>query len=285
MEKIDYKHIGISTNLFNNPENLVKTVSFLAQYFLVIELELEHGARQILSAGASEYDRTLKKLNQLRTSNHLDLSVHSPYIGAECNLAANDEDTREVSCKLLRRTIEFCGDLEINYLTYHPGYKSTDSLDLMIDNLKRSLEKLVPQAAALGVKLCMENTGAERPKFLVFSPAQYVGISQETGSYLTLDLIHHASHFSNNGRLNNEFFEAIEEMLPCIRNIHVADIIIPKHVHLPLGTGNLPIAKLLDFLAIKQYHGNVIIEEIGGGYSCTQFFTAAREYRDRYCDR
>ncbi len=285
MEKIDYKYIGISTNLFNNPENLVGTVSLLAQYFPVIEVELEHGAKQILSAAASEYDRTLKKLNQLRTANRLDLSVHSPYIGAECNLAANDENTREVSCKLLRRTIEFCGDLEINYLTYHPGYKSTDRLDLMIDNLKRSLEKLVPQAAALGVKLCLENTGAERSNFLVFSPAQYVEISRETDSYLTLDLIHHASHFSTDGRLNHEFFETIEEMLPYIRNVHIADIIIPKHVHLPLGTGNLPIAELLDFLAIKQYHGNVIIEEIGGGYYSAQFFAAALEYRDLYCNR
>ena len=278
----NYVSIGVSTNLFHNPRDIVETVSYLSQNFAVIEIELEHSARNLLSATADKIETTVKQLNYLRESRHLCLSVHAPYIGADCDLAAEDERVRQVSGDLLSQTIQISARLGVERITYHPGYIAAVSSDRLIENLKRSLARLVPEAAAYGIKLCLENTGADRPSYLLFSPQQYIELSRQTGTFLTLDLIHHASLFSQQGQLTEEFFETLEEMLPYVENVHFADMAIPKHVHLPIGRGNLPVRELLDFLGARNYRGNAIIEETGGNFASSQFWTAACNFYARY---
>lgn len=276
-----YKHIGISTNVLHNPRNILETVSYLGQHFSVIELEFEHGARNMLDAGAGEIEFTIAQLNRLRKSENIHFSVHAPYIGADCDLAAEDEQVRQVSCQLLRRVINLSARFGVERVTYHPGYIGSLSTDRAIANIERSLELLVPEAAALGISLCMENTGAERPSYQLLSPKQYLTLCQQTGTYLTLDLVHHASLFSYENQLTDEFFLTLEEMLPFVKNVHFADLEIPKHSHLPIGRGNLPVLQLINYLGDRNYQGNAIIEETGGGYTTDEFVTAARDFRDR----
>ena len=57
---------------------------------------------------------------------------------------------------------------------------------------------------------------------------------------------------------------------------------VPKHVHLPIGQGNLPIDELLEFLSKQNYQGKAIVEEIGGGFPCKHFLEQAVKFRDRY---
>lgn len=282
MSCLDYNSIGVSTNILHNPRNILNTVSFLSQNFSAIELELEHEARKLLSADYAQIETTIEKLINLKTSKNLCLSVHAPYIGADCDLAAEDEEVRQISCKLLYRVIELSGRFGADKVTYHPGYVCSLPTEYAIENLKRSLNFLVPKAADLGIALCLENTGAERPSYQLFSPQQYIDLSQQTGTFLTLDLIHHASLFSQDGRLTDEFFISLTAMLPYVRNVHFADMVIPKHAHLPMGTGNLPVWQLLDFLGEGKYESNLIIEETGGGYSCNQFWEAACNFKDQY---
>ena len=284
MTYLNYTHIGVSTNLFHNPKKIVETVSYCSKDFSVIELELEHSARTLLNADSCQIETTVLQLNKLQESKNLHLSVHAPYIGSDCNLAAEDEQVRRVSCELLRRVIQLSAQFGVKRITYHPGYASFIPILRLLDNLKHSLDVLVPEAAARGIELCLENTGAERPSYLLFSPQQYVELSQQTGTYLTLDLIHHASLFSKDGRLTSEFFETLLEMLPYVKNVHFADMEIPKHVHLPIGKGNMPVLELLDFLRDRNYQGNMIIEETGGSFSSNQFFAAACNFRNKYRD-
>lgn len=279
---MDYERIGVSTNLFHNPKNVVDIVSYLSQKFSVIELELEHDARDLLDADVVEIETTIAQLNELRRSKNVRFTVHAPYIGGDCDLAAEDEQVRQASCNLLYKVIELSARFRANRVTYHPGYVCSLSTGHMIENLKRSLDQLVPKAAAWGIELCLENTGAERPSYQLFSPKQYVALSQQTGTFLTLDLIHHASLFSRNGKLTDEFFITLEEMLPYVKNVHFADMKIPKHNHLPIGRGNMPVSQLLDFLGDRNYQGNAIIEETAGGYTVKEFWTAACNFRDRY---
>lgn len=282
---MDYERIGVSTNLFHNPKNIVDIASYLSQEFSVVELELEHGARDLLDAEVVEIETAIAQLNELKRLKSVSFSVHAPYIGADCDLAAEDEQVRQVSCNLLYEVVKLSARFQASRVTYHPGYVSSLSTEHMIENLKRSLDWLVPEAAALGIELCLENTGAERPSYQLFSPKQYIALSQQTGTFLTLDLIHHASLFSQNGKLTDDFFITLEEMLPYVKNVHFADMKIPKHNHLPIGLGNLPVLQLLDFLGDRNYQGNAIIEETGGGHTVKEFWTAACNFRDRYRNR
>lgn len=278
---MDHTRIGVSTNLFHNPKNIVSTISRLSQKFSVIELELEHGARDLLSANPDEIETTIKQLNELRESRNIEISVHAPYIGGDCDLAAEDEQVRQISCDLLHQVIELSARFKAKRITYHPGYVCSLSTEHMIENLKRSLDRLVSIATSLEIDLCLENTGAERPSYQLFSPDQYVKLSQQTGTFLTIDLIHHASLFSQHGKLTDEFFVTLEQMLPYVKNVHFADMEIPKHNHLPIGQGNLPVLQLLEFLNDCDYQGNAIIEETGGGFTIHEFWRAACSFHDR----
>ncbi len=140
----------------------------------------------------------------------------------------------------------------------------------------------MPVAAQHSIQLCLENTGDDRPTFLLFSPAQYIDLARQTGTFLTLDLIHHASLFFEDDYPNEQFFQTAAEMLPYVRNVHIADMRIPQHIHLPMGQGNLPVSDLLQFLADYNYRGNVIIEETGGGFSSQQFVAAAKAFKANY---
>lgn len=290
LDFLDIQKIGVSTNLFHTIRfsDSFAAISRLAESFSTIELELEYGFKRLLNAVSKEtLDResieVLKRLKQLKADRPLSLSLHAPYIGSDCDLAAEDEDQRSRSCRLLMQSIELCAALDVRRLTYHPGFRSASTLEASLDRLKRSLAWLVPVAADHKIELCLENTGDDRPTFLTFSPAQYVALAAQSGTFLTLDLVHHASLFADEyNALNEAFFQSATEMLPYVRNVHIADMNIPNHAHLPVGRGNLPVAKLLDFLAARQYAGNVIIEETGGGYSTEQFLIAAAEFRAAY---
>lgn len=295
MSFLQKEQLGISTNLFHGIQfqNIFEAVFQLSQSFSTIEVELEYGFKTLLdivSIEVSQSERAqawnvIKRLQELQSEKSLHISVHAPYIGADCDLSAEDTFIREQSCQLLQKSIDFCVELGAERLVYHPGYRSEQPPEKALNNLKRSLDTLIPVATKKGVKLCMENTGNDRPAFLLFSPAQYIELARQTGTFLALDLVHHASLFATKEcTLDDIFFQTAAEMLPYVMNIHIADMLIPKHVHLPIGEGNLPISRLLNFLGKQRYAGNVIIEEVGGGFSSQQFIAAAANFRESYFD-
>ena len=74
----------------------------------------------------------------------------------------------------------------------------------------------------------------------------------------------------------------LETLFPFIENVHLADAVPPKHVHLPLGQGTIPVAEVLTFLTEYRYGGNVIVEEMGGGFSSEAFIEHACHFRDSF---
>jgi sugar phosphate isomerase/epimerase len=282
MSNFSSSQIGISTNIFNNPKNILKTIETLSKDFSVIEIELDNGAKEVLQEDEKSYIATVKSIRDFCKEHELYISVHAPYIGPDCDISSSDESVRRTSCKLLRKAIKFCGDIGGERLTYHPGYLSSSSLSPMIDILKCSLNEIVPFAREHNVKLCLENSGDERPTFLVFSPEDHIEISKITGTRLTVDLVHHGSIFAENGEIGELFFEKLAAMMPYVENIHIADMVAPKHVHLPIGEGNFPVFEILSFLSKCNYQGNVIVEEIGGGHRPLKFVDSARKFRDQY---
>ena len=277
--------MGISTNIV--PQlNLKEAVFQLSEDCKLVELELEHAAKMVIH-DAQVYDETVKYLLELRRSRALHFSVHSPYRDSHSNLAAIDEDVRQAFCQTLKKVICFCFDIKAGILTCHPGYIKPGFQNESIRQLQNSLNVLVPYAKTRGVKISLENGGLERSRTLLLSPEQHIELCQRTGSWLTLDLVHLASYLSQ----DSEVIEDLDALLVCIKknivdffpyikNIHIADMPFPKHNHIPLQRGNLPIDKILDFLAQKNYQSNLVLDSIGGGsFSPDTYLEQLRHYR------
>ncbi len=60
---------------------------------------------------------------------------------------------------------------------------------------------------------------------------------------------------------------------------------IPKHVHIPIGEGNLPIAKTLATLWQGGYRGPAIVEEFGGPYATQVFIDRAIQLKNHLSGR
>ena len=275
MPHFDAHRFGVSTNLLDNPGDVVATIERLSARFPIVELELEDDARSVLRGGPPAREAIVEQLITLRQERGLELSVHAPYVGPECDLASEDADVRRASGQLLTRAIRFASDIGATRLTYHPGYLARAPVRRLLDNLMRSLDELVPTAHASGVTLCLENMGTDRPKYIVLSPADHVELCRKTGSRLTFDVVHQASL----GVVEPALFETLQTLLPYVENVHLADALPPKHVHLPLHEGALPVERILTGLAQEGYRGNVVVEETGGGYSGQEFVEQAWSQR------
>ncbi|MCZ6489384.1 MAG: sugar phosphate isomerase/epimerase [Acidobacteria bacterium] len=274
MERFDPIRFGGSTNLLNNPKDIVATVNRLRQDFSVIELEMEDEPRSVLG-DPRMYDETVQSLLRLGRSAAVSLSVHAPYVGEDCDLASADAEIRQRSMNLIRAAIRFTSDVGATRLTYHPGYRSGLPARTLLQNLMRSLDELVPEASDQGVTLSLENMGAERPHFIVFSPVEHRELCENTGTRLTFDIVHHSSLVSSWAEFTHDF----SLLYPYIENIHLSDAVLPKHVHLPLGCGTIPVDEVLSFLVDHGYSGNVIVEEMGGGFPSQVFIERASRYR------
>ena len=100
-------------------------------------------------------------------------------------------------------------------------------------------------------------------------------LCRKTGSRLTFDVVHQVSL----GAVEPALFETLRTVLPYVDNVHLADAVPPKHVHLPLHEGALPIERVLTWLAQEGYQGNIVVEETGGGYPGHEFVERAWDQR------
>ncbi len=251
--------IGFSTNVFDNPADIAATAETILGHFADIEIELEDDAESVVyEANREEYRQLTARLRKVLSGAHRQISVHAPYLARSTDLAATDRGVRLGAVKLLRRAIWFCADIGGDRVTYHPGFiDRNDDKAVLVDNLKRSIEHLQHEAELLGVHLCLENMGNGRPKYLVFSPEEHVELHRQTGTWVTLDLVHLAT-----------WCTTVEEMerqmalyAPITANVHVNDMPDGKHRHVPLGQGVLPIAHMLQTMHACGYRGAAIVDE------------------------
>lgn len=268
-----YPEIGFSTNVLDNPSDVVGAVTQLSENFTAIEFELGEKAEQaVYDASAQQYQQIVKGIRAVCQAKQISLSVHAPYL--DHNLASTDSGERSRAIVRLQRAIEIASDLNSEKVTFHPGYnqgrRPEETLPLLID----SLEKVVPFARSKNIQLCLENMGSDRPDYIVYSAEQQVELCVRTGIRVALDVIHLASVSAP------EHFDAdLTLIAPFVANVHIADMVLPKHVHLPLGEGNLELAPILATLFRAGYHGAAIVEEFGGPYPTSLFIERAAQYR------
>jgi sugar phosphate isomerase/epimerase len=267
--------IGFSTNVFDNPADIVATVRDILDHFADIEIELEDDAKNVVfSATAAEYRSLTAKLASLLSGDR-QVSVHAPYLSRSTDLASGDNGVRTEATDQVTRAIRFCADIGGDRVTYHPGFITRgEDKSVLTDNLKRSIEQLQRAARSAGVRLCLENMGAGRPKYLVYSPEEHVALHRETGTQLTLDLVHLATWCATQEQMD----EHMAIYAPITANIHVNDMPVGKHRHVPLGQGVLPVAHMLRRMGELGYTGAAIIDEFARPATPDSYLSCTKQF-------
>lgn len=268
--------VGISTNIFKNPSNMSDIIALLAPNFKKIEIEVEGDFRRKYLLDKSQFKSELQIISEIKHLYDLDLSLHAPYLGAETDISNEDKTIRNNAVDLFMEMAEFTRLLEIEKITIHPGYlnKSLNKTQI-VDNLKISLEKLNINAKQENITFLLENTGDSRPAYIVLNDEDHISICNEFDNiFVTLDLVHFHSFNYN----DENYYSKLKKLLPCIKNVHFADMQNNHHQHLPLQYGNFKFEDNLKFMVDNGYTGNFIIEETGGAYKSYEFVDAALRY-------
>jgi sugar phosphate isomerase/epimerase len=273
--------IGFSTNVFDNPADIVATTREILDHFTDIEVELEDEAKSaVFDSSQAEYEDLVGRLRSLLTAANRQISVHAPYLSRTTDLASCDDNMRREAIRQATQSIRFCADIGGDRLTYHPGFiGKNDHKAALTENLKRSIEELQHNADARAVRLCLENMGSGRPKYLVYSPEEHLDLHRQTGTWMTLDLVHLATWCTS----VEEMDEQMALYAPITANIHINDMPAGKHRHIPLGRGVLPISHMLCKMHELGYRGAAIIDEFArpapaGDYlHCTKQFVLSAQ--------
>lgn len=268
--------IGFSTNVFDNPADIVSTVQNILEHFDDIEVELEDDARRVVfEASAGDLRALTGRIARTLSGAQRQISVHAPYLDRSTDLAAADASVRAEAVRQTAAAIRFCADIGGDRVTYHPGFcREGDDRAALSANLRRSIEELQRVAAATGVVLCLENMGAGRPKYLVYTPQEHLELARETGTRVTLDLVHLATWCDTPQQMD----EQMALYAPITANIHVNDMPEGKHRHLPLGQGVLPVAHMLRRIHALGYRGAAIIDEFARPRVADEYLRCTREF-------
>lgn len=268
--------VGFSTNVYDNPADIVGHLKFLAGYFDDIEMEIAEEAQDVLfGAGPAEYEQIVAGVRGVMDEHGLDMSVHAAWFGSATDLSAADEDERAASKALLSRSLRFARDIGVSRVTYHPGYRTGRSTTDCLGTLKRSITEMQPLAADCGVTLCLENMGANRPRLVTPTPGQLADLCESTGTALTLDVTHLATIYKD----ERAFDDALAQVVPYTQTVHISDLPDRKHAHFPIGEGNFDLAGALRRLGELGYHGAAIVEEFVKKYPPELYLERAAEFR------
>lgn len=272
------KKIGFSTNIFENPEDMESLTKKLGKHFSVIEVEFEHELKNIFHYTQKQQKQWIEKLLQVKHAHNLHFSVHAPYLGQETDIAAMNPVIRREAVETMKKTLDISHQLGAEILTCHPGYieQSAEFETRMMDNLSRSLDEMVGYAHRLGISISLENTGSHRPKYILLDYEKHQKLCEKHGIGLTLDLIHYTSF----NPMNDNYFDGLKHLLPCVKNIHFADMKMPYHAHLPLGAGDFNYHQVISFLYENGYTGNAIIEETASLYPKELYLSHAINYKE-----
>lgn len=271
-----FPRIGFSTNVYDNPADIVGTVQAILRDFPDVEIEYEDEAKDFLCAATpAQYDHTTARLRELLHGAERQVSVHAPYLSqSTTNLASADAQERAVAVAQIRRAIRLCADIGGDRVTYHPGFNdAVHSKAVLTGHLKRSIDELQKDASALGVMLCLENMGNGRPKYLAYSADEHLALHRETGTWVTLDLVHLASWNLRAEELRRE----MATYAPISRNIHFNDMPANQHRHVPPGDGVLPLPDMLGTMWSLGYRDAAIVDEFARPIPATRYVDRARE--------
>ncbi|MCS4510901.1 sugar phosphate isomerase/epimerase family protein [Xylophilus ampelinus] len=271
-----FPRISFSTNVYDNPADILGSIKSLGQHFDAVEFEVGEAAEKVFwSLSPAQRKELAQRISDYAQESGIELTVHAGWWGREYNLCSADMSERAVAIQKLADTVEFSRIAGATSVSFHPGYKDSHENAVLLENLIQALNATKAICDHENLHLCLENMGDQRPRYPIFSMAEHRRFHEQTGCHVTIDVTHLCSLFAYGPQL----FSAIEAIAPITRHLHVADLDGMKHQHLPLGEGNLPLTDVLNRFAMSGYRGVAVVEEFIRSYATQFYLDRAIEYR------
>ncbi|MFQ6051176.1 MAG: sugar phosphate isomerase/epimerase family protein [Candidatus Hydrothermarchaeota archaeon] len=195
-------------------------------------------------------ETNIKKIKEFRNSFDLDLKIHAPF--SDLNIASLNEKIREETLKQILSSIECSCEIKADIVNIHPGHLSPLGLrfpEKAWRNNIESMRKCAQTAKDIGVKLTFENLPKREGVFCSTVEEVKTVIEEVPEIGFTLDIGH---AFTTDNPM--DFFELKFD------HLHLHDNDEKKDLHLPLGSGNIDISKVLKIIEDKKYSGSIILE-------------------------
>ena len=194
--------LGCSTNLLNNPGDIVSCVEGLPLELATVELELEEGARVTLAksdaAARQELAEALLELAERQGRRYL---IHAPWLGKELSLCSPASGFPELARAALLLALDFAQRVGSPVVTFHPGLHEGQDETLLVENLLANLEPVVSVANNARITLCMEIMGGPLSQNALLSNAAHVRLWRALGVCACLDVPHAASRVTTAAEL------------------------------------------------------------------------------------
>ncbi len=270
--------ISFSTNVYDNPADIFRSIEDLAQYFRAVEFEIGEEAETVFWSLSDEARTELaRKIKDFCQQHGLTFTIHAGWWGRQYNLCSPDPQERASAVACLSAAVNFGRESGATSVTFHPGYKDNYDNETLLNCLIDSINQVMEQRDTRGLALCLENMGGQRPKYPVFSVEEHVKFHQRTGCFITIDVTHLYSLYE----YGQELFTAIEILAPITRHLHIADLRDTHHQHLPIAEGNLPLSDVLNRFAQCGYKGVAVVEEFIPLYTTEFYLQKATDYQRR----
>ncbi len=233
-----------------------------------LDFAVEHGfkhmeidlfnSQQWLSRFHAARIRSLRQQIEMRG---LTVSFHTPY---SLNLADFLPEIRTAAVRYAERLLQVANDLGAEWVTVHPGYGlGIPTLEWVrakaMDELKRSLDRLIPIAERLNVPLALENLVPVFPEsevvFLLDSAEELKRLLNEYPSpalKVCIDVGH-----AEVSEGFHAFWAVAKER--CVA-LHMHDNNSHIDLHLVPGNGNIDWRKILSTLREDDFQGAVNVE-------------------------
>ncbi|MBI4698773.1 MAG: sugar phosphate isomerase/epimerase [Nitrospirae bacterium] len=182
--------------------------------------------------GSRRFD-DLRKKDILNLKKKLDygpqITIHAPFM--DLSPGAVDSKIRQITFERYSEILDFADILKPKIVVFHSGYdkwKYDSRVDIWLEESLKTWIPLNKKAAAIGVKMAIENIVEDEPSNLKLLMekvnSRYFGICFDTG------------HFNIFSKLF--LSEWLEMIKPYIIELHLHDNIKDKDLHLAIGEGN-----------------------------------------------
>lgn len=270
--------ISFSTNVYNNPADILGSIKDLARHFDAVEFEIgEEAEKKFWSLSELERLSLAKEIKSFCIKENIFFSVHAGWWGRQYNLCANSLNERKMAIGNLIHAIEFARESGAYSVTFHPGYKDGHENQQLLKYLIENINDVKKGCTLSGIDLCLENMGEERPKYALLSIHEHILFHEKTQCAITVDITHLCSIYP----YGNKLFNAISELSPITRHLHIADLKGTHHQHLPISEGNLPLSDILNKFSYSGYRGVAVIEEFIPQFSTEFYLEKGIEYKKR----
>ncbi|MDL2246850.1 sugar phosphate isomerase/epimerase [Methanobrevibacter sp. OttesenSCG-928-K11] len=206
---------------------------FMKTFDEILQIATDNGFEMIelLTEGPYNSENLLnnKKLLEPFHSYDIEVNIHGPTV--DLNLASLNEGIRKESVRQVKKTLDLGNEINANFITIHPGQvgrREEHLRKIAIDFSKESIKDCVDYSENFKSKISVENM-PWRFSFLGNKVDELKDISENTGSYITIDLGH-----ANTTPQKGEFLN-IDKISYC----HLNDNHGEKDQHLALGLGTL----------------------------------------------